>query len=121
MKLRSHVDATKDRPHNDKRYYMDASKLDRLGWKEKVPFVEGLKRTVSWYLKNRDARPDREKILVYSTEGWIGGQFVSFLKKEGVEYVASEKRPGDDSDESIEEEILSVSPTHVVFFIDRTH
>ena len=28
---------------------------------------------------------------------------------------------GDDPDESVEEEILSMSPTHIVSFIDRTH
>ena len=116
-----YFNTTIDRAYNDKRYYMDASKLKCLGWEEKVPFVEGLRQTVSWYLKNQDARPDREKILVYGTKGWIGGQFVGFLRKEGVEYVPGEKRPGDDSDESIEEEILSASPTHVVSSIDRTH
>ena len=117
----AYFDATKERAYNDKRYYMDASKLKCLGWEEKVPFEEGLKQTVSWYLQNQDAKPDREKILVYGTEGWIGGQFVSYLKKEGLEYVVGEKQPGDDPDESIEEELLSASPTHVVSFIDRTH
>ena len=38
-----------------------------------------------------------------------------------MEYVVGEKRLGDDPDESIEEEILSVSPTHVASFIGRTH
>ena len=52
---------------------------------------------------------------------WIGGQFVSMLEKEGVEYVVAKKRLGDDPDESIEEEILSVSPTHIASFIGRTH
>ena len=117
----SHVDATKDRPYNDQRYYMDVSKLRGLGWEEKVPFREGLKQTVSWYLQNQDAKPDRERILVYGAKGWIGGQFVSLLEKEGVEYVVGEKRLGDDPDKSVEEEILSASPTHVVSFIDRTH
>ena len=117
----SHVDATKDRPHNDQRYYMDVSKLRALGWEEKLSFQEGLKQTVSWYLQNQGAKPDQERILVYGAKGWIGGQFVSLLEKEGVEYVAGEKQLGDDPDISVEEEILSVSPTHVAVFTDRTH
>ena len=111
-----------DRPHNDRRYHMDAGKLkSELGWEEKVPFREGLKQTVSWYIQNQGAQPDREKILVYGAKGWIGGQFVSLLEKEGVEYVLGERRVGDDPDESIEAEILSVSPTNVASFIGRTH
>ena len=116
-----YVDVTKDRPYNDQRYYMDAHKLRELGWKEKVSFQEGLKQTASWYLKNQGAKSDRERILVYGAKGWIGRQFVGLLEKEGVEYVVGEKRLGDDPDESIEEEILSVSPTHVASFIGRTH
>ena len=104
-----------DRPHNDQRYHLDAGKLKaELGWEEKISFQEGLKQTVSWYLQNQSAKPDREKILVYGAKGWIGGQFVSILEKEGVEYVIGEKRLGDDPDASIEAEILSVSPTHVL-------
>lgn len=111
-----------DRPCNDRRYHMDASKLQaELGWKEKVPFPEGLRQTVSWYLENQGAEAVREKILVYGANGWIGRQFVSLLEKEGVEYAVGNKRLGDDPDESIEEEILSVSPTHVASFIGRTH
>ena len=116
-----YVDVTKDRPYNDQRYYMDASKLKELGWKEKVPFQEGLKQTVTWYLKNQGAKPDRERILVYGAKGWIGEQFVGLLEKEGVEHVVGKKLLGDDPDESVEEEILSMSPTHIVSFIDRTH
>jgi len=43
----------------------------------------------------------------------IGEQFVRLLENEGVDYVVGKKRLGDDPDESIEEEILSLSPTHV--------
>jgi len=80
-----------------------------------------LRQTVSWYLENQGAETVREKILVYGANGWIGRQFVSLLEKEGVEYAVGKKRLGDDPDESIEEEILSVSPTHVASFIGRTH
>jgi dTDP-glucose 4,6-dehydratase len=43
----------KDRPGHDRRYAIDASKLEReLGWKPKETFETGLKKTVLWYLKN---------------------------------------------------------------------
>lgn len=43
----------KDRPGHDRRYAIDASKLNQsLGWKPSVTFEEGLERTVDWYLAN---------------------------------------------------------------------
>jgi dTDP-D-glucose 4,6-dehydratase len=42
-----------DRPFNDHDYYVNGSKLARLGWVQKTPFEEaGLKFTVEWYRKN---------------------------------------------------------------------
>jgi hypothetical protein len=40
---------TKDRPFNDKRYAVDATKLRALGWQQKMSFEDGLKITVDWY------------------------------------------------------------------------
>ncbi|SFF60023.1 dTDP-glucose 4,6-dehydratase [Salegentibacter agarivorans] len=43
----------KDRPGHDKRYAIDASKINKeLGWKPSVTFEEGLMKTVDWYLNN---------------------------------------------------------------------
>ncbi len=43
----------KDRPGHDRRYAIDASKLQReLGWKPTVDFETGIARTVEWYLDN---------------------------------------------------------------------
>ena len=43
----------KDRPGHDRRYAMDASKIEReLGWKPKETFETGLRKTVRWYLEN---------------------------------------------------------------------
>lgn len=43
----------KDRPGHDKRYAIDASKLQHeLGWKPSVTFEEGLEKTIDWYLSN---------------------------------------------------------------------
>ncbi len=45
----------KDRPGHDKRYAIDASKINReLGWKPSVDFEEGLSRTIDWYLENEE-------------------------------------------------------------------
>jgi len=43
----------KDRPGHDKRYAIDASKINKeLGWKPSVTFEEGLAKTIDWYLEN---------------------------------------------------------------------
>jgi dTDP-glucose 4,6-dehydratase len=43
----------KDRPGHDRRYAIDASKLEReLGWKPIETFETGLRKTVLWYLEN---------------------------------------------------------------------
>jgi dTDP-glucose 4,6-dehydratase len=45
----------KDRPGHDKRYAIDASKINKeLGWKPSVTFEKGLMKTVDWYLNNPD-------------------------------------------------------------------
>ncbi|QDC79084.1 dTDP-glucose 4,6-dehydratase [Candidatus Methylopumilus universalis] len=44
----------KDRPGHDRRYAIDASKLERdLGWRLQETFETGLRKTVLWYLENR--------------------------------------------------------------------
>ena len=43
----------KDRPGHDRRYAIDASKLEReLGWRPQETFETGLRKTVIWYLEN---------------------------------------------------------------------
>ena len=50
-KLISYV---KDRPGHDKRYAIDASKVNQdLGWKPSLTFEEGLKLTIDWYFDNQ--------------------------------------------------------------------
>ena len=44
-----------DRPGHDLRYAIDCSKIMReLGWRPRENFESGLRKTVSWYLGNRD-------------------------------------------------------------------
>ncbi len=40
-----------DRPGHDRRYAMDASKIMKdLGWRPQIPFEDGLRQTIEWYL-----------------------------------------------------------------------
>jgi dTDP-glucose 4,6-dehydratase len=41
-----------DRPGHDRRYSLDTTKLQALGWESQVRFEEGLARTVEWYRNN---------------------------------------------------------------------
>ena len=42
----------KDRPGHDKRYAIDASKIEnKLGWKAEENFESGIEKTVKWYLQ----------------------------------------------------------------------
>lgn len=38
-----------DRNFNDKRYFIDHSKVLSLGWKEEISFEDGLMETINWY------------------------------------------------------------------------
>jgi dTDP-glucose 4,6-dehydratase len=52
---RSLITFVKDRPGHDRRYAMDAGKIDReLGWKPKATFESGIRKTVRWYLENEE-------------------------------------------------------------------
>lgn len=45
----------KDRPGHDLRYAIDAGKIEReLGWQPEETFETGLRKTVQWYLANKD-------------------------------------------------------------------
>jgi dTDP-glucose 4,6-dehydratase len=44
-----------DRPGHDRRYLLDASKIEReLGWRPSIDFDTGLEETIRWYADNRD-------------------------------------------------------------------
>ena len=47
------ISYVKDRPGHDRRYAIDASKIEReLGWKPAETFGTGIRKTVQWYLAN---------------------------------------------------------------------
>jgi dTDP-glucose 4,6-dehydratase len=61
--LRPHADGSytrlisyvKDRPGHDRRYAVDARKIEReLGWRPAETFETGIRKTVQWYLANAD-------------------------------------------------------------------
>ncbi len=44
----------KDRPGHDRRYAIDAGKIEKeLGWRPAENFASGMRRTVQWYLENQ--------------------------------------------------------------------
>ncbi|KAI9145583.1 hypothetical protein BKA69DRAFT_1048465 [Paraphysoderma sedebokerense] len=51
---REYLEFVPDRAFNDKRYAIDSTKLNSLGWFPKVSFKEGLYRTIQWYKENAD-------------------------------------------------------------------
>jgi len=52
---RSLITFVKDRPGHDRRYAMDASKIEReLGWRPLETFETGIRKTVSWYLEHEE-------------------------------------------------------------------
>ena len=62
-----------DRPGHDRRYAIDARKIEReLGWKPRETFESGIRKTVQWYL-------DNPKWIAGVTSGdyrnWIGKQY----------------------------------------------
>ena len=52
---RDQITFVADRPGHDRRYAIDARKLEReLGWKPAETFETGIRKTVQWYLGNQD-------------------------------------------------------------------
>jgi len=49
------IEFVDDRPGHDERYAIDSTKINNeLGWRPVETFESGLKKTVKWYLNNRD-------------------------------------------------------------------
>ena len=65
----------KDRPGHDRRYAIDARKLEReLGWRPGETFETGLRKTVQWYLRHGDWV---EEVTSGSYRAWIGQNYGS--------------------------------------------
>ena len=46
------IDYVKDRLGHDRRYSLDCSKINKLGWKPRFEFHKALKETIKWYKEN---------------------------------------------------------------------
>jgi dTDP-glucose 4,6-dehydratase len=68
----------KDRPGHDRRYAIDASKIERdLGWKPMETFDTGIRKTVEWYLSNTEWT---QSVLSGNYQHWIDKQYSNSTK-----------------------------------------
>jgi dTDP-glucose 4,6-dehydratase len=67
------ISFVKDRPGHDRRYAIDARKIEReLGWKPAETFDTGIRKTVEWYL----AHPDWvQRVQSGAYREWIATQY----------------------------------------------
>ncbi len=62
-----------DRPGHDRRYAIDARKIEReLGWKPAETFETGIRKTVQWYLQNAHWV---ERVQTGAYRDWITQQY----------------------------------------------
>jgi dTDP-glucose 4,6-dehydratase len=62
-----------DRPGHDRRYAIDASKVEReLGWKPVETFATGIRKTVVWYLENTQWV---ENVTSGAYRDWVSKQY----------------------------------------------
>jgi dTDP-glucose 4,6-dehydratase len=70
----SQITYVKDRPGHDRRYAIDATKLEReLAWKPAETFETGIRKTVQWYLDHQEW-----------TDGVVSGAYRDWVKKQYV-------------------------------------
>ncbi len=70
-----------DRPGHDKRYAIDATKIKHeLSWSPKETFLSGLRKTVRWYLDNRDWI---KSVQTGEYKKWIEDNYSRRLKEDG--------------------------------------
>jgi len=63
----------KDRPGHDRRYAIDARKIEReLGWTPQETFETGIRKTVQWYLSNQSWV---EGVTSGAYRQWVGQQY----------------------------------------------
>ena len=74
----SQIAFIKDRPGHDRRYAMDARKLEQeLGWKPLETFETGLRKTIVWYLQNQRWIGN---VTSGAYQNWIGKQYGASLR-----------------------------------------
>ena len=59
-------------------------------------------------------------LLIYGSNGWIGNQFITYIKTNTkIKYICGKVRI--DHTENLKKEINEIKPTHIISFIGRTH
>ena len=72
-KYESQITYVKDRPGHDRRYAIDATKLEKeLGWKPQETFETGIRKTVEWYLNNQDWV---DQVVSGEYKNWVEKQY----------------------------------------------
>jgi len=72
-RYKDQITFVKDRPGHDRRYAIDARKLEReLGWKPEETFETGIRKTVEWYLANQDWV---RNVTSGAYREWVGRQY----------------------------------------------
>ncbi len=63
------IQPVKDRLGHDRRYSVDSTKIRKLGWQPEMQFVDALRQTIAWYVKNetwwRDLKERNKEYLNY--------------------------------------------------------
>ncbi len=73
MPYKEQITYVTDRPGHDRRYAIDASKIEReIGWKPAETFETGIRKTVQWYLANQDWV---RNVTSGAYKSWVGKQY----------------------------------------------
>ncbi len=67
------ITSVKDRPGHDRRYAINATKIEReIGWRPEESFETGLRKTVEWYLHHKDWV---EGVMNGSYQQWVSANY----------------------------------------------
>jgi dTDP-glucose 4,6-dehydratase len=73
LQYASQISYVKDRPGHDRRYAIDATKIEReLGWKPAETFETGIRKTVNWYLTHTEWVSN---VQSGAYRDWVQGQY----------------------------------------------
>ena len=75
---REQINFVKDRPGHDRRYAINADKIEReLGWKPAETFATGIRKTVAWYLAHQ---PWVENVTSGAYRQWVATNYETGLR-----------------------------------------
>lgn len=78
-KPESLIQYVKDRPGHDIRYSLDTSKIEQFGWRPKIKFDDGLRKTIEWYKTNKwwwESIIEAEEIDFYQKFNELTSRFI---------------------------------------------